>query len=187
MVPLLQNIQEFTLCELNQIKDKSKTTSTENKFFQLRALLILILNKVNSSICFDYFDYAKHNSIFKQSKIGGQNNLKFLLFYELLSFFFENDSYPHNNKILNDLSCFFLTNIISSHKYCCEMDKQNWLYSITIFTTKFLSHQLDLPTIDPVVAIKCLRMILNKCYLYIGCFSLSRLFSFFSLAILNLK
>ena len=174
---------------MDQLKDKSKSTLTENKVVLLRSLLISVLNKINSSI------YNLH-SIIIYSKFelfliyifikGGINNLKFSLFYELLVYFFENDV-SNSNKILCDLSSFFLNNIINDHNYCCDIEKKCWLYLINVYTEKFLDHQLDLPSMDPIISIKCLRMILNKSYIYVGSFVQSKLFSFFNLAVLNLK
>ncbi len=50
-------LQNFAISELIQIKDKSKNTAasqtnTENKIYQLRALLNLFFNQVNSSKIF---------------------------------------------------------------------------------------------------------------------------------------
>jgi len=112
--------------------------------------------------------------------------LKFPLFYDLLVYFFDNDG-SNSNKILSDLSNFFLNNVISDHNYCCEIEKKCWLNLINIYTTKLKNHQLETQSMDHIIAIKCLRMILNKSYIYIGSFIMSKLFSFFNLAVLNLK
>ena len=178
------------MSELIQIKDKSKSTTTENKFVLLRGLLILVLNKINLRKIFIYlflFWVTSNRGLYIFQK-GRKNNLKFKLFYDLLTFFIDHEDYPHSHKLLNDLSCFFLTNIISNnHKYCCDMDKATWLYLINIYSTNFLNYQLGTSTIDPLVSIKCLRMIINKCHLYTGSFIMSKLYSFFNLAVVNLK
>ncbi len=120
---------------------------------------------------------------------GGANNLSFAEFYEMLTFFFENeDEYSGTHKLLSDLSNFFLNFIITNHAYCCQMEKPHWLNLINVYTSSFLNYQLSLnSTLDPVTCLKCLRMIMNKIRAYVGCFNLSKLHAFFHLSIYNLK
>ena len=118
---------------------------------------------------------------------GKTSNLKFKLFLDLITLLFAQKDNPYSYQLLNKLSCFFLSHIVSNQNYCSDMDKQTWLYLINFFTINFLNYQLGILAIDPLISIKCLRMIIEKCNLSTDSLATSEFYSFFKSAIANLK
>ena len=138
-------------------------------------------------VIYQFKSKLKTSNYLKNYIKGGGHYLNFQIFFETVIHFFENEYFSNTHKIIQDLSSFFLNHVIVNHDYCCNIKKPDWLSLINIYTTSFLNYQLAMTCMEPVIALKCLRMIMNKIYVYVGSFFLSKLFSFFHLAISNLK
>ncbi|CAF0882378.1 unnamed protein product [Brachionus calyciflorus] len=175
---LFNLIQNFVINELNLLKDKNpsmtqsqrsgSTPNVDNKVYQLRACLNLLLNQINSRGC---------------------NNLQLDNFLNLFDSVLQlsEDYSSFQIKILNDLSNFMSNYILNNSKYCSEIKKQNWIDLINFYMSNYLNYLSSSLSVDPVYSLKCLRRILSNVIENIGCINSTKIFSFLSTGIMCIK
>ena len=119
---------------------------------------------------------------------GNGTNVSFEYVYDMITLLYEDDSIYGAEKILNDIFHFLLTHVLSKPKYCREISKQQWLSLIGLMTSDYLNQLASNEYfVEPVLALKVLRVLLSKCQMSIANFNATKLFAFFHVAISSFK
>jgi len=87
---------------------------------------------------------------------------------------------------LTNIQKFYLTYtyILIRHKYCCELNKKEWLKLINRYTKIYLNQP---NTLEPICLSKCVQIIIEKSCVYTSFYNTTGLISFFEFVFLNLK
>jgi hypothetical protein len=115
--------------------------------------------------------------------IGGQSNLNASIFVNSIFEITDSEELA-NSKVLLDFSNHLYTNILICHKYCCELNKKEWLKLINRYTKIYLNQP---NTLEPICLSKCVQIIIEKSCVYTSFYNTTRLISFFEFVFLNLK
>jgi hypothetical protein len=89
-----------------------------------------------------------------------------------------------NSKLFNDVSNHLYSNILNRHKYCCELNKTDWLKLIKYYTKFYLSPSSNL---EQICLSKCVQIIIEKSCVYASFYNTTRLFAFFEYTFTTLR